>query len=198
MVDHLARTTNDAGQRPDTSFLTLALEALLRLTELYAAERNIRSLPTMSIAQRVGGFANAGFANANPVRSADTSTAASSISVALAEPPERSGAGISGPQPGEQDDKAVTSRRGGWTRGNSTSKQIRDGAIGYLRQKGSRAKGREIYEALKSQGMVINSKDPSALVSSRIGRSRFFDHTYEGYGLVEWSRGDTAQSSDSE
>jgi hypothetical protein len=183
MADHPARTTNDAGLPPDASFLTLALETLLRLTEIYAAERNIQTLPAMSTTPRVSSIANA-----DPVCSADTPTAASSISAALAEPPERSGASVSDHQSHEEDATAATNRRGGWTRSNSTSKQIRDGAVEYLRQKGERASGREIWEALKAKGMVTHYKKPPALVSSRIGRSPLFDRTHAGYGLVEWSR----------
>jgi hypothetical protein len=191
MVDDRFPPGDDDRRRLQESFLTRALEALLRLVELYAAERDTQTHPDpVHRAAPLGGVANV-----NPPHRLDEATAASpSASLTISEPPGRiaqsgSQGSLPGHEPHGRGDPATKSRRGGWTKGNSTSAQIRAGAVEYLRQKGARASGREICEALKAKGMLINSKDPSALVSSRIGRSPLFDYTYAGYGLREWSEG---------
>ena len=188
MPDDTFRAGDDDGRRLQAPFLTRALEAMLRLVEIYAAERNIQTYPDPHRAEALGRVANP-----NPLRGVDAPTAAStSASLIISEPPGRmvqSGSEVSlpGHEAVGRGDPATKSPRGGWTKGNSTSAQIRTGAVEYLRQKGARASGREIWEVLKAKGIVIKAKDPSALVSSRIGRSPLFDHTYAGYGLREWS-----------
>jgi hypothetical protein len=192
MVDDPFDARPQDGRSLDPEFLSRALDAVLRLAEIYAAERRI---------QIHGDAAHL----ADPLRAAaqadlipptDAPTASSPNSLPLAEPlgrAEQSGwpGSPRAPERPGQNDAAMKIRRGGWTKakGNSTSAQIRAGAVEYLREKGARASGREIWEALKAEGLVITTKDPVALVSSRIGRSPLFDHTYEGYGLVEWSKG---------
>lgn len=107
-------------------------------------------------------------------------------------------AGISRPTP-SSDQPAIGSRpiapspdrtsgRGGWTWGNSKTSQIQAAAEDYLRATGRRARGGEIYRAIKSK-IEINAKKPAALVSSRLTSSATFDRTREGYGLREWSGG---------
>jgi hypothetical protein len=184
MVDDSCRPGDDNARRLRAPFLTRALEVVLRVVELYAAERNIQTHPDpLQSADPLGGVANA--SEGLPAGSA-------SASLTISERPGRIAQSASesnppGDEPVDPGDPATKPPRGGWTNGNSTSAQIRAGAVEYLRQKGARASGREIWEALKAKGMVINTKDPSALVSSRIGRSPLFDHTYAGYGLREWS-----------
>lgn len=186
MVTDPSRAGYD-GQRPEAPFLSRALEAVLRLVELYAAERHIEILP--EAAGRTDpprSIAHTGPISPNAVSPPN--------SPRYVEPPGRiaqSGSGGIPPIPEltEQREPMTKNRRGGWTKGNSTSARIRTGALEFLRQIGRRAKGPEILRALEAKGLVINSKDPAALVSSRIGRSPLFDRTYEGYGLREWSNG---------
>jgi hypothetical protein len=191
MVDDRFHAGDDNGRRPQEPFLIRALEAVLRLVELYAAERKVQTYPDpVHGAEPLGGVSNG-----HPVRRVAAPTAASpSVSLTISEPPGGNAASgaersLPGHEPDGRGEPPTKSPHGGWTKGNSTSAQIRAGAVEYLRQKGARASGREIWEKLKAKGMVINSKDPSALVSSRIGRSPLFDHTYAGYGLREWSEG---------
>lgn len=192
MADAPFHAGDNDGRQPQAPFLERALEAVLRLVEIYAAEQHIQSRAHQTYRpDHVGGVANA-----NPARGGDALTATlPADSLAVAEPPGRrrlpnahSGALD---EPNGQGDIAPKNPRRGWTKGNSTSAQIRAGAVEYLRQKGARASGSEIWAALKERGLVITYKDPSALVSSRIGRSPLFDHTYEGYGLREWANSGT-------
>jgi hypothetical protein len=79
--------------------------------------------------------------------------------------------------------------RGGWRKGHSESARIRIGASEFLREANQRASGGEIYAALKEMGITVNGNDPVTTVCCRLGRSDLFDHTDDGYGLVEWSQG---------
>jgi hypothetical protein len=82
-----------------------------------------------------------------------------------------------------------------WTKGNSQSAKIRAATADYLRQKGKRATGGEIYKAITAQGIKVGGKDPAAGVTARISAaSAIFDHTPEGYGLREWSNGGSPQT----
>jgi hypothetical protein len=48
--------------------------------------------------------------------------------------------------------------------------------------------------ALQLKGVQISSKNPSAIVASRLARCPLlFDHSAEGYGLREWSNIDASQ-----
>jgi hypothetical protein len=188
MVDDPLHAGYDDGRRTEAPFLSRALEAVLRLVEVYAAERDIQTHrdPVYPADPLLGAVARA-----HPISRVDAPTAASpSTPSTRVEPPGT--VAQSSHEPAGRGDPAKNGHRGGWTKGNSTSAQIRAGAVEYLRQKRARASGREIWGALKAKGVVITAKDPSALVSSRIGRSPLFDHTYEGYGLVEWSKGSGA------
>ncbi len=189
MVDDPVRGGYDDDRRLEAPFLTRALEAVLRLAEIYAAERDIQA--HRDPANRTDPLG--GLVYGDPISRVSAPPAASpSDSLTLAEPPgtaaQSGGAGDRTP-PQSPGDSAPKPRRGRWTKGNSTSAQIRAGAVEFLRDIGRRAKGPEILRALEAEGLVISSKDPAALVSSRIGRSPLFDHTYEGYGLREWSTG---------
>jgi hypothetical protein len=86
-----------------------------------------------------------------------------------------------------------SSGRGGWTWTNSKTSRIRDAAAEYLRTKGGRAKGGEIYQAISSMGVVVGGKAPAAVVCARLTSSPIFDRTREGYGLREWSDGGAAK-----
>ena len=79
----------------------------------------------------------------------------------------------------------ISSRR--WTWGNSQSSRIRAATVEYLREKGKRARGGEIYKAIASKGVEVSSKKPVAVVCARLTASAIFDRTSEGYGLREWS-----------
>jgi hypothetical protein len=68
----------------------------------------------------------------------------------------------------------------------STSGQICAAAAEYLREKGARAKGPELCQAVLARGVIVQAKNATALISSRVGRSPLFDHTRDGYGLREW------------
>jgi hypothetical protein len=189
MMDEPSRSEYGDGRRHEPPFLSRALSALLRLVDIYAAERGINGDPAHHFGR---------VTCRDPSLRIDAPAAPPQSSPTDTDPPG-TGAG-SRRQGSSAEDKtagpldAPKKSRGGWTKGNSTSAQIRAGAVEYLRQKGARAKGSEIWEALKAKGMIISTKDPSALVSSRIGRSPLFDHTYLGYGLREWDGGDGPRS----
>lgn len=188
MTDASFPAVDDDGLQLQAPFLERALEAVLRLVDIYAAERHIQlRMHQVHRPDRAGKLADA-----NPVRGDDalitTSPAGSS---AVAEPSGRltlsNARAVALDEPNGLGNVATKNPRRGWTKGNSTSAQIRAKAAEYLRKTGTRARGSEIWKALRAEGLVINSKDPAALVSARIGRSPLFDHTYEGYGLREWS-----------
>jgi hypothetical protein len=77
--------------------------------------------------------------------------------------------------------------RRGLGNGASESARIRNGAAEFLRETQQRASGGEIYAALWEKGIAVNGSDPVTTVCRRLGRSDLFDHTDDGYGLVEWS-----------
>ena len=191
MEDEPSRAGYEHGQRLDATFLNRALDAVLRLVDIYAAERGIK--PNSGLPHPLGLVAYG-----DPISKIDAPTAASpSGSLTDADAPRTVAASSSeGVSAGDEPSGSLdpnSSRRGGWTKGNSTSANIRAGAVAFLRQKGHPAKGPEITRALLAQGMVIIAKDPIRLVSSRIGRSPLFVHTYAGYGLAEWQKGGGAR-----
>jgi hypothetical protein len=79
--------------------------------------------------------------------------------------------------------------RSRWKRGDSQSSRIQAAAADYLRQKGKRATGGEIYKAIAAKGIEVGGRDRTAVVCARLSRApAIFDHhTPEGYGLREWS-----------
>jgi hypothetical protein len=88
-------------------------------------------------------------------------------------------------------------RRGGWTRTNSQTSQIRAGAEEHFRKTGKRASGPEIYKALMSKGIEVYGRKPATVVAAALTSSPIFDRTPEGYGLREWSNGGAAAKSPS-
>jgi hypothetical protein len=84
-------------------------------------------------------------------------------------------------------DSRLRPRRRRWTLADSQTSRIRDAAADYLRTKGGRAKGGEIYKAIASKGVEVSAKKPVAVVCARLTASPIFDRTSEGYGLREWS-----------
>ena len=123
MVDDPFRAGDDGGRRVQELFLTRALEAVLRLVEIYAAGRNIQTHPDPAHrAEPLGGVVNA-----NPARRIDAPPAASpSASLTISEPSERiARSGSEGSLPGHEPDgrggPATKRPRGGWTKGNSSA-----------------------------------------------------------------------------
>jgi hypothetical protein len=76
---------------------------------------------------------------------------------------------------------------------------IETAAAAYLREKGSRAPSTEISKVLLAKGVAIGGKDPSATVSAFLTHSSLFDNIRgQGYGLAEWSSGETETPNSSE
>jgi hypothetical protein len=133
------------------------LEAVLRIIDLYEPEADARA--------RTGPIAN---------------------------PDPRDGICRSPPQPAKifsppPSNLADRASRPRWKKGCSQSSRIRAAAVEYLRQKGKRATGREIYQAIASNGIEVTGKKPVATVCARLSASEIFDCSPEGYGLREWS-----------
>lgn len=69
----------------------------------------------------------------------------------------------------------------------SASEKVQEAGIAYLRQRGTRAKAREIYEAIRDQ-VTIKGNDPVATVAAHMSnaKDRVNNVRGEGYGLMEW------------
>jgi hypothetical protein len=79
-------------------------------------------------------------------------------------------------------------RRRGGPRRASQAAQIRDAAAPFLREKGTPARGTEIYEAIRAKGVEVRGKKPSAVVTNALKWSpELFEKTSEGFGLTVWS-----------
>jgi hypothetical protein len=65
---------------------------------------------------------------------------------------------------------------------------VQQAGIAFLKQHGKRAKAKEIYEALRSQGFTIKGGDPIATVAAHMSnaKARVNNVRGEGYGLIEW------------
>jgi hypothetical protein len=70
---------------------------------------------------------------------------------------------------------------------NSDTSKVLAGAAEYLRLIGRRATSREILEALLTQGIKLNAKDPMTSVSASLSHSPMFNNVLGlGYGLADW------------
>jgi hypothetical protein len=136
----------------------LKLEAVLRIIDVYEPEAEAR-------------------ARADPIVTPDPRE---DISRPAPQPEKTS--------PTPRSDLPQTTSRRHWKRGDSQSARIRAAAADYLRQKGKRAKGGEIYHAIASNGVEVSGKKPVAYVCARLSASEMFDHSpMGGYGLREWT-----------
>ena len=70
----------------------------------------------------------------------------------------------------------------------SVSTRVQQAAIEFLRVHGRRAKAREIYDAIKDQGLPIKGEDPVATVAAHMSNAKkqVDNIRGEGYGLIEW------------
>ena len=70
----------------------------------------------------------------------------------------------------------------------SVSEKVQQAGIAFLRQHGKRAKAKEIYEAIRGQGLPIKGGDPIATVAAHMSNAKKYVNNVrgEGYGLIEW------------
>jgi dienelactone hydrolase len=71
----------------------------------------------------------------------------------------------------------------------SASEQVQRAGIAFLREHGKRAKAKEIYEAIRDQGLPIKGSDPIATVAAHMSNAKpaVNNKRGEGYGLREWN-----------
>jgi hypothetical protein len=58
----------------------------------------------------------------------------------------------------------------------SQTSRIQAAAVDYLRQKGKRATGGEIYQAIASNGIEVTGKKPVTTGCARLNASKVFDY----------------------
>jgi hypothetical protein len=72
--------------------------------------------------------------------------------------------------------------------GPTASERVQQAGIAFLRRHGRRAKAKEIYDAIKEQGLPIKGGDPIATVAAHMSNAKTLVNNVrgEGYGLKEW------------